>query len=115
VVRGGPHYHYPRPYALASARLRGRDPQTLRLSTAAARAQYAAMEPGLERLQAAGRLRAVDPKAALCDGEYCRLVSPGGRVLYGDGNHLSVDGAEFVTDSLEGCFADGTRAPAGAE
>jgi peptidoglycan/LPS O-acetylase OafA/YrhL len=104
VVRGVPHYDYPVPYALASARLRGRDPQSLRLSAAAARAQYAAMEPGLERLRAGGRLRAVDPKDALCDGEYCRLVSPQGRVLYADGNHLSVDGAEFVTDTLEGCF-----------
>ena len=104
VVRGVPHLEYPVPYALASARLRGRDPQSFRLPAAVARAQYAAMEPALLRLQAAGRLRAVDPKDALCDGAYCRLVSDDARVLYGDGNHLSMDGADFVTDSLEGCF-----------
>jgi peptidoglycan/LPS O-acetylase OafA/YrhL len=113
VVRGVPHYEYPVPYALASARLRGRDPQSLRMSAAAARAQYAAMDPALERLQAEGRLRAVDPMDALCDGEYCRLVSPQGRVLYADGNHLSIDGAEFVSDSLDGCFD--ARAGRGAE
>jgi hypothetical protein len=70
----------------------------------AARAQYAAMDPGLDRLVKQGRVIAVDPKDRLCNGPRCRLVNDNGNPVYADSNHLNIDGAMFVRDSLARCF-----------
>jgi len=104
IVRGVPRLDFPVPYALARARVRGIDPDSLRLSVTAAREQYAAMEPVLARLVQQRRVVAVDPKDRLCDARSCRLVNDEGNALYSDSNHLSIAGAVFVTDSLAGCF-----------
>jgi hypothetical protein len=104
IVRGIPRLEYPVPVALARARLRGIDAESLRISSEAARAQYAAMEPALLRLMAERRVIVVDPKDRLCDGARCRLANDAGQTIYSDSNHLNIDGALFVTDSLARCF-----------
>jgi len=104
IVGGVPQYEYPVPFALARAKLRGIDDGLLRISRDAARAQYAAMEPVVERLVAQRRVIAVDPKDRLCDSARCRLMDDDGKPLYADSNHLNIDGAMFVTDSLARCL-----------
>ena len=107
IVRGVPHYEYPVPVALARAKLRGLDADVIRMTAHDAHAQYAAMEPGLVRLQTLASVVAVDPKDSLCDGERCRLVNGEGKPVYADSNHLNIDGAMAVRNSLARCFDEG--------
>lgn len=66
--------------------------------------QLAPAEIVFEQFAATGEIRLVDPKESLCSETLCRAVSPAGRPLYRDDNHLSVYGASFVQPSLERCF-----------
>jgi hypothetical protein len=46
----------------------------------------------------------VEPKAALCSGSTCALLTADGRPVYRDDNHLTPAGALLLVDSLEACF-----------
>lgn len=49
------------------------------------------------------RLVVVDPRAAPCGNDSCR-VEHDGQALFRDSNHLSVAGAVYVSESLAACF-----------
>jgi len=104
IVGGVPHYRYPVPASLARVALRDIDPNVIRMSAEDARTQYASMDAGLEQLAREERVIVVDPKDRLCDGARCRLVDESGRPLYADSNHLNIQGALFVRDSLARCL-----------
>lgn len=104
VVLGVPAFAYSPPYALTMARLRNIDEGFLRLSRAAALAQFHNMEPTVRAFARAHASVAVaDPKDALCPKDNC-LYAVDGRSLYYDSNHLSPYGARYVAGALESCF-----------
>ena len=105
VVLDPPLLPYAAPYALAMAERRGLDHRLPVVNRSAALAQHAVAEAGIRRLAARDRLRIVDLKDELCRGDAC-VVERGGRSLYSDEDHLSVEGALAVTGVLESCLAD---------
>ena len=50
-------------------------------------------------------LRYVDPKDLLCPGDSC-IFESNGELLYGDEDHLSWVGAQYVASAIDGCFRD---------
>jgi peptidoglycan/LPS O-acetylase OafA/YrhL len=113
VVLGVPALKYWAPYALLMARRRHIPDEFLSPTRAEVLAQYGNMERELRARERQGSLILADPKEVLCRTDSC-LYKAGGRSLYGDDNHLSEDGALFVTPALERCFEPARRQPAGA-
>ena len=105
VVLDPPLLPYAAPYALAMAERRGLDHHWLEVSRSDALAQHAVAEAAIRRLAARDRLLIVDLKDELCRGDSC-VVERGGRSLYMDEDHLSIEGALAVTGVLESCLAD---------
>jgi peptidoglycan/LPS O-acetylase OafA/YrhL len=101
-----PTLRYEAPRYLATARLFGRSASVLQLSRVEALRQFAGPERDFRSLERAGRLTTADPKDVLCPHETCAVVA-GGRVLYGDSNHLSLAGTMLVVGTLERCFSAG--------
>ena len=50
-------------------------------------------------------LQYVDPKDLLCRWDSC-IFESSGELLYGDADHLSWTGAQYVASALDGCFRD---------
>jgi peptidoglycan/LPS O-acetylase OafA/YrhL len=99
-----PRFDYSVPDAYGRAVRRGIDTDFIAMDRATALEQLAPAEDILESMQALGVLRLSDPKQLLCDEHTCRFDLPTGELLYGDDNHLSVNGAHFVAPALEPCF-----------
>lgn len=104
VVFAVPMLKYPVSHALQVAYRRHLPDDFLTLSRADALAQHRAMEHDLRVIAQSNGLRVADPKDALCPGHDC-LYKADGRSLYFDDAHLSVYGAQFVTRTIEPCFA----------
>jgi peptidoglycan/LPS O-acetylase OafA/YrhL len=106
IVLDVPEYKYDLPKALGVARKRGIAEDFLKLTRAAAQEQFSAPERDIRELAQQHRtLRYADPKDLLCRGDSC-IFESGGELLYGDADHLSWVGAQFVQSALEGCFRD---------
>jgi hypothetical protein len=100
-----PSFSYSVPYALGVARKRGISEDFLKVSHAAALAQYGPSEREFRLLERRGALKSVDPKDLLCRADSCAFEAEG-RLLYGDNDHLSWSGAQFVSSAIDGCFQD---------
>jgi peptidoglycan/LPS O-acetylase OafA/YrhL len=106
IVMDVPEYRYDLPKALGVARKRGIAEDFLKLTRAEALEQFRAPERDIRALAQQHRmLRYVDPKDLLCRGDSC-IFESGGELLYGDGDHLSWVGAQYVASALDGCFRD---------
>jgi peptidoglycan/LPS O-acetylase OafA/YrhL len=106
IVLDVPGYKYDLPRALGVARKRGLAEDFLKLTRAAALEQFSGPERDIRALAQQHRLlRYVDPKDLLCRGDSC-IFESNGELLYGDEDHLSWVGAQYVASALDGCFAD---------
>jgi peptidoglycan/LPS O-acetylase OafA/YrhL len=104
VVGEVPTLSYHMPYAYVAARRRGLDPERLAVSRADAELQARELDGYFVDLRRRHGFILVDPKATLCAGSTCALLTPDGRSVYRDDNHLAVPGAQLLTTSLEACF-----------
>ena len=94
------------PKALGVARKRGIAEDFLKMTRTEAQEQYSEPERDIRALaQQHKMLRYVDPKDLLCPGHFC-IFESNGELLYGDADHLSWAGAQFIATSLDGCFRD---------
>jgi peptidoglycan/LPS O-acetylase OafA/YrhL len=106
IVLDVPEYKYDLPKALGIARKRGIAEDFLKLTHAEAQEQFIGPEGDIRALAQQHRmLRYVDPKDLLCRGDSC-IFESNGELLYGDGDHLSWVGAQYVASALDGCFRD---------
>jgi peptidoglycan/LPS O-acetylase OafA/YrhL len=105
VVLDVPEFKYDLPTALGVARERGIAEDFLSLSRAEAQEHFSGPERDIRALARDRILRYVDPKELLCQAGSC-VFEANGQLLYGDGDHLSRAGAQFVQGALEGCFQD---------
>lgn len=104
VIGAVPTLDYAMPYAYAVARRRGIDPSFIGEQTPEVELQQRKLAGYLEELQRRHAFTLVSPRAQLCSGSTCAVVTADGRSLYRDDNHLSTAGAELVGRSLEECF-----------
>jgi peptidoglycan/LPS O-acetylase OafA/YrhL len=106
IVLDVPEYKYDLPKALGVARKRGIAEDFLKLSHAEAQEQFSGPERDIRALAQQHRmLRYVDPKDLLCRGDSC-IFESNGELLYGDQDHLSWAGAQYVASALDVCFRD---------
>jgi peptidoglycan/LPS O-acetylase OafA/YrhL len=106
IVLDVPEYKYDLPKALGVARKRGIAEDFLKLTRAEAQEQFSAPERDIRALAQQHRmLRYVDPKDLLCPGDSC-IFESNGELLYGDEDHLSWVGAQYVASAIDGCFRD---------
>jgi peptidoglycan/LPS O-acetylase OafA/YrhL len=98
-----PDYKYDLPYVIATARRRGLGESFLQLSLAEAQAQLRQSELDLRALERQGKLFTVDPKQVLCRSGSCEYEH-GDTLLYVDANHLSWQGALWVSGEIDRCF-----------
>ena len=112
VVLDVPKFKYNLLTALGVARKRGIAEDFLRLTRAEAQEQFSGPERDIRALARQRMLRYVDPKDLLCRGGSC-IFEANNELLYGEGDHLSWAGAQFVASALDGCFRD--IAPAALE
>jgi peptidoglycan/LPS O-acetylase OafA/YrhL len=104
VVDDVPTLKYRMPYAYLIARRRGIDTSFIAPSRAEAQAQHRELDEYLGELRKRYAFTLVDPKATLCTASACAIVTPEGRSIYRDDNHLTVAGAHLLSHSLEACF-----------
>ncbi len=104
VIGDVPTLEYVMPYAYAMARRRGIDPGFIALQSSEAALQHHELDQHFAELRRRHVFTLVDPKAVLCTGPSCAIVTEDGRSVYRDNNHLSIAGAELVGSSLEACF-----------
>jgi len=106
IVLDVPEYKYDLPKALGVARKRGIAEDFLKLTRTEAQEQFSGPERDIRALAQQHRmLRYVDPKDLLCRGDTC-IFESNGELLYGDRDHLSWVGAQYVASALDGCFRD---------
>lgn len=106
IVLDVPQFKYDLPIALGVARERGIEEDFLKVTRAEAQEDFRGPENDIRALvQQQPMVRYVDPKDLLCPGDSC-LFESGAELLYGDRNHLSWAGAQFIANSLDGCFRD---------
>ena len=106
IVMDVPEYKYSLPKALGVARKRGIAEGFLKLTRAEALQQFSGPERDIRALAQQHRmLRYADPKDLLCRGDSC-IFESNGELLYGDADHLSWVGAQYVASALDGCFRD---------
>jgi hypothetical protein len=104
IVLDVPEYKYDLPTALAVARRRGISEDFLKLTRAEAQEHFSGQERDIRALaRQHPPLQVVDPKDLLCRESAC-LFESDGQLLYGDPDHLSRAGAQFIAGSLDGCF-----------
>ena len=108
VVLDVPTLKYRGSYALVMAQLRHIPDDFLRVSHAQAVAPVRNMERDTRALAQAGALQFADPKKLLCPADSC-LYKAQGQSLYFDADHLSADGAHYVSAELESCLAPRSR------
>jgi peptidoglycan/LPS O-acetylase OafA/YrhL len=105
VVGEVPKLDYDLPNAdLLVARRRGLDPAFLAPSRGDALLRLRELDGYFADLRERHGFALVDPTATLCAGSKCALLTPDGRPVYRDDNHLAVDGALLLAKSLEACF-----------
>ena len=105
VVGDVPKLEYEMPNAyLVVARKRGVDPALLVPSRADALLRLRDLDDDFAELRKRYDFTFVDPVTTLCAGSRCALLTPDGRPVYRDDNHLTVAGAQLLTASLEACF-----------
>jgi hypothetical protein len=104
VIGDVPTLDYVMPYAYSMARRRGIDPGFVAPQSAEAYLEHRQLDGYLGELQGRHGFALVDLKGVLCQGPSCAVVTPDGRSVYRDNNHLSIAGAELVGGSLEACF-----------
>ncbi len=106
IVLDVPEFKYDLPTALGVARKRGLAEDFLKLTRAEAQEHFSGPERDIRALAQQHRmLRFVDPKDLLCREDLCTFESSG-QLLYGDTDHLSRAGAQFIASALDGCFRD---------
>jgi hypothetical protein len=105
VLRDVPVLRHSVPYGLVMSGRRRVDAGFLHEFDPAWRERQAAAERAIDALPRAPWLVIADPRTRLCQADTCKIESEG-EALYRDTNHLSVRGANYVSDSLAGCFAD---------
>jgi peptidoglycan/LPS O-acetylase OafA/YrhL len=106
LVMDVPEFKYDLPIALGVARKRGIPEDFLKLTRAEAQEHFSGPDRDIRALaQQHSMLRYVDPKDTLCRGDSC-IFESGGQLLYGDADHLSWTGAQFIAGALDGCFRD---------
>jgi peptidoglycan/LPS O-acetylase OafA/YrhL len=106
IVLDVPEFKYDLPTALGVARKRGSAEDFLQLTRAEAQEHFSGPERDIRALaQQQPMLHYVDPKDLLCRGDSC-IFESSGQLLYGDPDHLSWAGAQFITSALDGCFRD---------
>jgi peptidoglycan/LPS O-acetylase OafA/YrhL len=106
IVLDVPEFKYDLPIALGVARERGIAEDFLKLTRAEAQEHFSGPESDIRALaQQQPMLQYVDPKDLLCRGDSC-IFESSGQLLYGDPDHLSWAGAQFITSALDGCFRD---------
>jgi peptidoglycan/LPS O-acetylase OafA/YrhL len=106
IVLDVPEFKYDLPIALGVARKRGIAEDFLKLTRAEAQEHFGGPERDIRALaQQQPMVQYVDPKDLLCRGDSC-IFESGGQLLYGDPDHLSRAGAQFIASSLDGCFRD---------
>ena len=104
IVLDVPQFKYDLPFALGVARKRGIEEDFLKLTRAEAQEHFSGPENDIRALvQQQPMAQYVDPKDLLCRKDSC-LFESGGELLYGDRDHLSWAGAQFIASSLDGCF-----------
>jgi hypothetical protein len=103
VVLDVPTFRYFVPYAVGMARRRGIGYDFLRMSRTEAFEQLQEPENVIRDLARRGEIRSVDPKDVLCRTGTC-VFEKDGSLLYGDRDHLSRVGAQFVSSTIDGCF-----------
>lgn len=89
------------PELIARTALRGGNPAMVGVPLTVHREQSAFIEASI--VQLGSRVRRIDPASRLCASGTC-LCYANGRLLYTDSNHLSADGAYFLTGSLQPAF-----------
>jgi hypothetical protein len=106
VVLDVPEFNYDVPIAVGVARKRGIAEGFLNLTRVEAQQHFSGPERDIRALaQQDSALQVVDPKDALCPGVSC-IFESGGQLLYGDPDHMSWAGANYITRALDGCFRD---------
>ncbi len=56
----------------------------------------------LDMIEALGAsVKVIDPSSLLCDERYCRVLNEHEQLLYYDDNHLSIDGAKYVSELFD--------------
>jgi peptidoglycan/LPS O-acetylase OafA/YrhL len=105
IVLDVPEFKYDIPTAVGVARKRGIAEDFLKLTRTEAQEHYRGPERDIRALAQRGMLQYVDPKDLLCRGDSC-IFESNGELLYGDADHLSWVGAQYVASALDGCFRD---------
>jgi peptidoglycan/LPS O-acetylase OafA/YrhL len=106
IVLDVPEFKYDLPIAVGVVRKRGSAEGFLKLTRNEAREHFNGPEHDIRALaQQQPMLQYVDPKDLLCRGDSC-IFESGGQLLYGDPDHLSWAGAQFIEGALGGCFRD---------
>jgi peptidoglycan/LPS O-acetylase OafA/YrhL len=106
IVLDVPEFKYDLPKVLGVARKRGIAEDFLKLTRAEAQEHFSDPERDIRALAQQHRmLHYVDPKDLLCRGDSC-IFESGGQLLYGDPDHLSWAGAQYIAGALDGCFRD---------
>jgi len=86
------------------ARKRGLDPALLVPSRVEALSRLRELDGNFAALRGRNVFTLVEPTATLCPGSECALLTPDGRPVYRDDNHLAVPGAQLLISSLDACF-----------
>jgi peptidoglycan/LPS O-acetylase OafA/YrhL len=97
-------YDSPSGALLVAARRRGLDPTFLAPSRSDALLRLRELDGYFADLGERHGFAFVDPTATLCAESKCALLTPDGRPVYRDDNHLAVGGALLLAKPLEACF-----------
>jgi peptidoglycan/LPS O-acetylase OafA/YrhL len=89
------------PELIARTALRGDNPSMVGIPLTVHRERSAFIEASVMRL--GNLIHRIDPASTLCASGTC-ICYANGRILYSDSNHLSADGAYFLSASLQPAF-----------
>ena len=103
VLHDNPLFDGPVSHDLAMARIRGIDPDLLRLPRSVADTQQSDVDAAIDHLADRGLITAVDLRTELCNEQFCP-VEHDGWPLYFDDNHLSREGSLVASPALARCF-----------
>ena len=98
-----PTFKYSLPYAVGMARRRGISEDFLIVRRSEALQEFRDPERDFVALRQNGVLRTADPKDVLCRATTCTYEAHDA-LLYADRDHLSTEGALFVSDAIDACF-----------
>jgi hypothetical protein len=95
LIADVPEIGYDAPFVLARAALQGAE-LDIRPSAGAVRERQALTAALLRNISAVHGVPVLSPSDLLCDAERCAVTS-NGRLLYRDEDHLSIDGAHYIS------------------